>query len=433
MTDVNLRALALDILLAVNEEGQFCHLVLRQVLEKHQYLPRQERAFLTRLVNGTLERQLTLDYVINAFSQTKVNRMKPCIRNVLRMGTYQILCMDSVPDAAAVSEAVKLVKKRGFSGLSGFVNGVLRNIAREGRKVRFPDEVSDPVGAISLRYSIPAWIVELWMNSYGMEQTKRILAGFSGEHGLCVRVNTERVTAEELAEELRAEGIAVEELTSVGNAFSLSGVDYLNGLASFREGRFYVQDVSSMRVAELAGVREGDHVIDVCAAPGGKSLHLAELMHGTGLVEARDLTDYKVGLIQENAARQGAANVRAVRMDAAVRDEGSVEQADALICDLPCSGLGVLGKKPDIRYRMTPEKMRELVQLQREILGAVHDYAKHGGVLVYSTCTINPAENEENVAWLLGEYPEYELISSEQLFPGGENRDGFFLAKLVRH
>lgn len=429
---MNLRALALDILLAVNEEGQYSHLVLRQVLEKHQYLPRQERAFLTRLVNGTLERQVTLDYVIDAYSQTKVHKMKRCIRNVLRLSAYQILYMDSVPDAAAVSEAVRLTKKRGYSALSGFVNAVLRKIAREGRSLRFPDRADDPVSALSVQYSVPAWIVRLWIDSCGMGQTERILDGFSGGQGFFVRVNTERTTAEQLAGELRAEGIAVEPAVSVNNALFLSGVDYLNGLAAFREGRFYVQDISSMRVAELAGVREGDHVIDVCAAPGGKSLHLAELMRGTGLVEARDLTDYKLGLIRDNIARQGARNVRAVRMDATVHDDASVEQADVLICDLPCSGLGVLGKKPDIRYRMTEEKTKELVLLQREILGAVQDYAKHGGTLVYSTCTINPAENEQNVAWLTDEYPEYELVYQEQMFPGGENRDGFFLAKLKR-
>lgn len=433
MTDVNLRALALDILCAVNEEGRYSHLMLRQVLEKYQYLPRYERAFLTRLVEGTIERQITLDYVIDAFSRTKVRKMKPLIRNLMRMSVYQILYMDAVPDSAACDEAVRLAKKRGFSGLSGFVNGVLRSVARDGRTVSWPDGEQEPLAALSVRYSVPQWIVGLWADRYGTEQTERILSGFSGEQALSVRVNLQKTTPEELKKELEAEGLIVQPVHALPYAFYVDGVDHLNALKSFREGRFYVQDVSSMRVAELAGVREGDYVIDVCAAPGGKSLHLAELLCGTGLVEARDLTDYKVGLIRENIAKHGAENVRAVRMDATVHNEPSVERADVLICDLPCSGLGVFGKKPDIRYRMTLEKTRELALLQRQILSTVQDYTKHGGVLIYSTCTINDAENEENVAWFLQNCPEYELLHEEQMFPGGENRDGFFLAKFVRH
>lgn len=433
MTDVNLRALALDILCAVNEEGRYSHLMLRQVLEKYQYLPRYERAFLTRLVEGTIERQITLDYVIDAFSRTKVRKMKPLIRNLMRMSVYQILYMDAVPDSAACDEAVRLAKKRGFSGLSGFVNGVLRSVARDGRTVSWPDGEQEPLAALSVRYSVPQWIVGLWADRYGTEQTERILSGFSGEQALSVRVNLQKTTPEELKKELEAEGLTVQPVHALPYALYVDGVDHLNALKSFREGRFYVQDVSSMRVAELAGVRKGDYVIDVCAAPGGKSLHLAELLCGTGLVEARDLTDYKVGLISENIAKHGAENVRAVRMDATVHNEPSVERADVLICDLPCSGLGVLGKKPDIRYRMTLEKTRELALLQRQILSTVQDYTKHGGVLIYSTCTINDAENEENVAWFLQNCPEYELLHEEQMFPGGENRDGFFLAKFVRH
>lgn len=432
MTDVNLRALALDILCAVNEEGRYSHLMLRQVLEKYQYLPRYERAFLTRLVEGTIERQITLDYVIDAFSRTKVRKMKPLIRNLMRMSAYQILYMDAVPDSAACDEAVRLAKKRGFSGLSGFVNGVLRSVARDGRNVNWPDVEKEPLAALSVRYSVPQWIVGLWADRYGTEQTERILSGFSGEQALSVRVNLQKTTPEELTKELEAEGLTVQSVHALPYAFYVDCVDHLNALKSFREGRFYVQDVSSMRVAELAGVRKGDYVIDVCAAPGGKSLHLAELLCGTGLVEARDLTDYKVGLISENIAKHGAENVRAVRMDATVHNEPSVERADVLICDLPCSGLGVLGKKPDIRYRMTLEKTRELALLQRQILSTVQDYTKHGGVLIYSTCTINDAENEENVAWFLQNWPEYELLHEEQMFPGGENRDGFFLAKFVR-
>ncbi|MCM1283924.1 MAG: 16S rRNA (cytosine(967)-C(5))-methyltransferase RsmB [Muribaculaceae bacterium] len=432
MTDVNMRSLALDILLAVNEDGQYSHILLNQVLEKYQYLPKRERAFLTRLVEGTLERQITLDYVINAFSKTKVHKMKPVIRNLLRLGAYQIMYMNSVPDSAAVSEAVKLAKKRGFTGLSGFVNAVLRSIARDGgSRVEWPNGREKPVEALSIAYSIPQWIIQMWADAYGMDKTREILSGFSEEQGFSIRVNLQKTTPEQLMKELRGEGLTVEQL-SMPCALFVSGVDYLKGLKSFQEGKFYVQDMSSMRVAELADVQQGDYVIDICAAPGGKSLHLAELLNGTGMVEARDLSARKVELIEENLRRHGAQNLRAVQMDASVHDEGSVEKADVLICDLPCSGLGVLGRKPDIRYRMTMEQAKELSLLQRTLLGTTQDYVKRGGSLLYSTCTIHPAENEENVAWFLREYPEYELLYEEQSFPGGENRDGFFLAKFRR-
>lgn len=433
MTEVNTRALALDMLIAVNEEGQYSHLVLRQVLDKYQYLPKQERAFLTRLTEGTIERQITLDYVINAFSKTKVHKMKPVIRNLLRLGTYQIMYMASVPDSAVCNETVKLAKKRGFSGLSGFVNGVLRSIARGWQSVSWPDESGEPISWLSVTYSVPEWMVQMWLQAYGFDQTKEILEGFSGEQGFTIRTNLSKLSPDELKEELLLEGLTVEQVEDIPGAFAISGVDYLNGLTSFQEGKFYVQDVSSMRVALLADVKPNDYVIDVCAAPGGKSVHLAELLAGTGMVEARDLTENKVDMIRENIARHSLTNMKAVQMDARVKDEASVEKADVLICDLPCSGLGVLGKKTDIRYKMTLEKVSQLVELQREILNTVWDYVKPGGTLIYSTCTIHPAENEDNVAWFVKEHPEFSVVYQKQLYPGNKNRDGFFLAKLVRN
>lgn len=187
-----------------------------------------------------------------------------------------------------------------------------------------------------------------------------------------------------------------------------------------------------MMVAETAAPQKGAYIIDVCAAPGGKSTHLAEKLDGTGMVEARDLTEYKVSLIEENIERHGLGNIKAVQMDAVISDAHSVEKADVLICDLPCSGLGVMGKKTDIRYKMTPEKQKDLAALQREILSVVHTYVKPGGTLVYSTCTIHKGENEDNVEWFVKQHPEFALVSSEQMFPGGAYHDGFFIAKLVR-
>lgn len=428
---VNTRALALDMLLAINEEGQYSHLVLRQVLDKYQYLSKQERAFLTRLTEGTVERGITLDYVINAFSKTKVHKMKPVIRNILRMGVYQLLYMDGVPDSAVCNEAVKLVRKRGLSGLSGFVNGVLRTIARDRETISWPEERENPVQAFSIRYSMPEWIVSEWIQSYGLEQTREMLLALGEESKLTVRTNTGKCSPEELRASLEAQGVQVEPVGNIPYAFSISGYDYLGSLDAFRAGWFYVQDLSSMQVAIAAQPKPGDYIIDVCAAPGGKSTHMAELLQGTGMVEARDLTDYKVGLIEENIITHGLSNMKAVQMDATVPDAASESKADVLVCDLPCSGLGVMGRKTDIRYKMTEEQAQELSALQRRILDTVHTYVKPGGTMVYSTCTVRKSENEDNIAWFVQRHPAFQVVSMQQIFPK-DGHDGFFLAKLVK-
>lgn len=429
---ISVRELVLDILLEVNEKEQYSHLVIRDVLNKYQYLEKQERAFLTRLAEGTIEHMLEMDFIINSFSKVKVNKMKPLIRNLLRMSVYQLKYMDSIPDAAVCNEAVKLARKRGFGQLRGFVNGVLRNIARELSHLQYPDEKLEPVRFLEVTYSVPGWMVEQWIKDFGYEQTKGICESFLKERPITIRTNLTKTTPEELKQKLEAEGVTVNEIAKLPYAFEISDYDYLQALESFEAGLFYVQDISSMMVAELAAPERGNYIIDVCAAPGGKSSHLAEKMDGTGTVEARDLTEYKVSLIEENTERHGLVNMQAVQMDATVYDAASEEKADVLICDLPCSGLGVMGKKTDIRYKMTVQKQKDLVQLQRQILDTVHTYVKKGGILVYSTCTIHKDENTGNVEWFVKKYPEFEIISSEQMFPGGEYHDGFFIAKLRR-
>lgn len=438
MTDnVNTRELILDILLEVTKEGSYSHLVLRAVLDKYQYLEKKERAFITRVSEGTIQHMIELDYIINQFSRVKVNKMKPVIRNILRMSVYQLKYMDAVPASAACNEAVKLARKRGFQSLSGFVNGVLRNISRNLDNIAYPDPEKDRVGYLSVCYSMPEWIVEQWLADYGMEQTKKVLDAFLQEAPLTIRTNLNKTTPEALKECLEKEGVCVEPLVCreyprLDYAFLISGFDYLNALQSFQEGLFYVQDISSMMVAELAEPKAGDYIIDVCAAPGGKSVHLAEKLNGTGMVEARDLTDYKVGMIEENIIRHELTNMKAVCMDATVCDEASLEKADIVIADLPCSGLGVMRKKTDIRYKMTPETEKELVLLQRQILQKVCNYVKSGGTLLYSTCTIDKMENENNVEWFLNGHPEFSLVEMHQIFPQETYGDGFFLAKLKK-
>lgn len=419
----NTRELALDMLLAIDRDGQYSHLVLRDVLDKYQYLSKQERAFLTRLTEGTVERMLTLDYVIDQFSKTKVKKMKPLIRELMRLSVYQIMYMDGVPDAAVCNEAVKLARKRGFSGLSGFVNGVLRSVARGWKDVAFQNE--------SVRYSVPEWIIDGWNADYGRDVTEKMLEAFMQPAKITVRTNTQKCTPEELKDRLSQEGVTVEAIEGISYAFALSGFDYLAGLGSFQDGWFYVQDISSMTVAHAADPKKGDYIIDVCAAPGGKSSHLAELLDGSGMVEARDLTEYKVGLIEENILRHDLHNMKAVQQDATLFDEASVEKADILICDLPCSGLGVIGRKSDIRYKMTAEKAHDLAALQQEMLDTVWKYVKRGGKLIYSTCTIHKEENEDNVAAFLQKHPQFTLVEQRQIFPM-EGSDGFFVAKMIR-
>ena len=419
----NTRELALDMLLAIDRDGQYSHLVLRDVLDKYQYLLKQERAFLTRLTEGTVERMLTLDYVIDQFSKTKVKKMKPLIRELMRLSVYQIMYMDGVPDAAVCNEAVKLARKRGFSGLSGFVNGVLRSVARGWKDVAFQNE--------SVRYSVPEWIIDGWNADYGRDVTEKMLEAFMQPAKITVRTNTQKCTPEELKDRLSQEGVTVEAIEGISYAFALSGFDYLAGLGSFQDGWFYVQDISSMTVAHAADPKKGDYIIDVCAAPGGKSSHLAELLDGSGMVEARDLTEYKVGLIEENILRHDLHNMKAVQQDATLFDEASVEKADILICDLPCSGLGVIGRKSDIRYKMTAEKAHDLAVLQQEMLDTVWKYVKRGGKLIYSTCTIHKEENEDNVAAFLQKHPQFTLVEQRQIFPM-EGSDGFFVAKMIR-
>lgn len=446
---VNERELVLGILLEVIEKGRYSHIVLQEVLGKYQYLDKKERAFITRVTEGTLEHMIELDAILDQFSKVKVKKMKPVIRNILRSAVYQLKYMDTVPDSAVCNEAVKLTAKKGFGNLRGFVNGVLRNTARNLDQVQYP---ADPLERMSVEYSMPVWILKMWLPVFGRDITEKMLKSFQEEMPLTIRAAWQKAGEtgrEELKRSLEAEGMQVEPHPYLPYAFSVTGFDYLGELESFRKGWFAVQDVSSMLVCEIADPKPGNIVFDVCAAPGGKALHMAEKLQDTGMVEARDLTAHKVEWMQENIERMGLANIRAVQQDARVLQEASLEKADIVLADLPCSGLGVLGKKTDLKYKISEERLDELVKLQREILAVVQRYVKPGGKLVYSTCTVNPAENIENVHWFLEQYPAYSLkdirenlceaLKKEvqesgclQLIPGIHKSDGFFIACLQR-
>ncbi|WP_395548545.1 MULTISPECIES: 16S rRNA (cytosine(967)-C(5))-methyltransferase RsmB [unclassified Lacrimispora] len=430
------REIALDILLEILERGGYSHIILRQALNKYQYLDKSERAFISRIAEGTVEYLLQIDYIIDSFSNTKVSKMKPVIRTILRMSVYQLIYMDRVPDSAVCNEAVKLAVKRKFTGLKGFVNGVLRNISRNKEGLSWPDD--------SVRYSMPAWIVSMWEESYGRETAVTMMESFLKNKKTTVRCNLAKASKEEIIQSLRNQGAEVSESGISEAVLCIEKYDYMEGLEAFQKGYIQVQDLSSSFVGEIADPKKGDYVIDVCGAPGGKSIHIADKLDGTGMVEVRDLSLLKINMVEENIRRCGYLNIRTKVQDALVTDPDSVEKADIVIADLPCSGLGIIGRKPDIKYRMTPDALESLATLQRNILTVAQAYVKPGGRLIFSTCTINRKENEENARWFLEQFP-FDCISLKgklgekldsaaanrdfiQLLPGIHPCDGFFIA-----
>ncbi|MCD8330705.1 MAG: 16S rRNA (cytosine(967)-C(5))-methyltransferase RsmB [Lachnospiraceae bacterium] len=433
------RETALRILLEV-ERGEKSHIVLQNTWMRHPEISEQDRRFILRLVQGTLEKRLQLDWRINQKSRVPVAKMKPVIRNLLRMSAFQLFYMDRVPASAVCNEAVKLTGRFHMQGLKGFVNGVLRAMARE---EAWPEE------PLCISSSVPEWILDRWRTEYGVEALTGLLRSLEEPHRLTVRRVTSRVSEPELLNSLEAEGASVSPAPFPGDAFQLRVPGKLEELTAYRRGWFQIQDLSSMLVGCLAGIRPGQRVLDVCAAPGGKSLHAADLLAGTGEVLACDLSEAKAARIRENIARSGLSNIQAVVQDATVFVSAWEGQMDVVLADLPCSGLGVMGRKPEIRYSVTPEQVKELAALQRQILANVWRYVRPGGTLLYSTCTVTREENAENRGWILEELPfradEFgdslpEALQGErsvaegflQLLPGMQPCDGFYIARFRR-
>lgn len=474
----SIREQAYEALLAVTRDGMQSHLVIRGYLQKMENST--DRAFFLRLVEGTLEYRLQLDYVIDQYSKTRTAKMRPGIREILRMAVYQILYMDSVPDRAAVSEAVKLTAKKGFAGLRGFVNGVLRTIAREKESICrpeqkegsfcWPDRDKEPARALSVRWSVGEDLIKAWLPVYGAEKTEAICRAFLEDRPLAVRIYKEEMLPEN-GQEIEASDILPH------SGFLRKGLDPAS-LPAFRKGQIYVQDLSSQLAVTAAGIRPGDRVLDLCAAPGGKSLLAVSF---GAQVCARDLTEEKAGRIRENAARclqtilaseiekekqAGAAEIVSERQtalaeqfekrlcaeaaDACVYDPACEAAFDMVIADLPCSGFGVAGRKPEIKYKPYRETVSALAEIQKKILANAVRYVRPGGKLLYSTCTIAREENEDQVRWLLDTFPlqpekpaepVYALLQSRgisytetgvQLLPCDGPWDGFFFAVLRR-
>ena len=449
------RETALLLFVEMEKTKNFGSSLIRDTLNKYDYEDPREKAFLKRLTEGTLESLLTLDYVINAYSKTPTNKMKPLIRSLLRLSVYQILDMDTVPDSAACNEAVRLAKKKGFERLSGFVNGVLRTITRNKEEILNPESAfwqelqKNPVQALSVRYSVPEWMISLWEAQYGEEKTEPMLERLKNGRPLTIRLDS-RLTEEEKAQEIAAievAGVTVQKHQLYADAWNLEGCEGIGHLPGFAEGLFYAQDVSSMLAVEAAGISCGMTVMDLCSAPGGKTT-LAARKAGSGKVICGDVSERKAALILENTDRMKCSNVSVNVWDASVFMEQYKESADVVLLDVPCSGLGVIGRKKEIRYRVTKEDLAALVTLQKKIVDACWQYVKPGGILLYSTCTLDVSENEEMVRYVTEKYPFEaesidpflpECLHSQQtkagflqLFLGEWDTDGFFMARLRR-
>ncbi len=430
----NIREIVLDGLLTFEKELCFSNKLIKDILDKYDYLEPRDKAFIKRLFEGCVERRTELDYHIERFSSLPVKKMKPIIRNLLRMGVYQVIYMDSVPDSAAINEAVKLSKKRGFSKLSGFVNANLRNVSRNKDELIWPDREKNCIKYLSVRYSVPEWICRKWTDIYGAEETERLLSGLLEIHPVTLRFRSD-LSADEIEKAVNGiekTGARLTKDDRFDNVYLAFGIDGVGNLPGYNEGLFTVQDVSSVIAVTSAGISEGDLVYDACASPGGKSILAAELAGKTGRIVSCDISESKVDRILENAGRMGVQNLTARVFDASVSDEEYAGKADVLILDVPCSGLGILGKKRDIKYNASPDGLKELTSLQWNIISACAGYVKKGGRLLYSTCTINPDENEKQVEKICSELPFRQCGKTVQLLPHRDKCDGFFYAVLER-
>ena len=448
---VNEREVVLDMLLSLRE-GKLSHTILKDTLDSYLYLDKSSRGFITRLYEGTIEKRLYLDFIIDGYSKTPVKKMKPIIMLLLEMAVYQIFFMDRVPDSAVINEAVKLAKKRGLTGLSGFVNGVLRNIARNKENIALPDKNKDLIQYLEIKYSTPKAVVEHFINDYGSEKTEEILEAFEEKRPLVARATKNR---EELIKKLDAEGVRVSTDTIFPESLKILELDSLSYLESFEEGDFVIQDESSQFIGKIVGLPKGARVLDLCAAPGGKSLLFAEMEEVDEIISC-DISESKTELIEENVRRIGVSKIKTKVNDASLYNPDFMDGFDLVICDLPCSGLGVMGRKRDIKYNVTEDKIRELAKLQRTILENAVRYVKKGGRLIYSTCTMTKAENEENFTFIsefkgfsavdfsdkirgyVDRYKDGERLVNEakkgfmRLFPGELGTDGFFISEFMR-
>lgn len=387
-------------------------------------------AFVRELVYGVLENKLLLDYIINHFVQTGIEKMKPSDLIILRMGLYQIGYMDSVPEYAAVNESVNLAKR--FSrGREGFINGVLRAYIKNPDEAKLPERKEDEIKYLALKYSYEPWIIELWMDQYKPEFVEEMLIAGNKTPDLSVRVNALKLSREALKKRFLAKEIEVEESELCVNGLRVKGSRLIEGNL-YKSGLFSIQDESSMIAIQKLDPQPGEFIIDVCAAPGGKSLAIAEAMGNTGKVLAQDIYKRKLNIVLNEAERLGLNIIEIRTWDATRADSSLHEKADRVLVDAPCSGLGVIRRKPEIKYKKKSSETDSLPRKQADILEASSKYVKPGGILLYSTCTINPYENQRVITDFLRKNPLFKKIQAIQLLPNINGTDGFYICKMQK-
>lgn len=408
------RELACHVIYAVMDKGAFSGDELRRAFDSEAGMDARDRHFASRLVRGTLENVLLLDHVLGRFTKEPIKKCKPMIRELLRMGAYQVLFMDSVSDAAAVDESVKLAAKLGFKAQRGFVNAVLRNLCRD---------KTLPEGPVELLCSVPDYVYGLIRKQYGEEAAKEIVLSFQNPEKLCVTFLHSKADEATIISSLEKEGITAKKALLTQSSWYLEGYSRIDKTEAFEKGWLQVQGLGSALAGQLINPKPGSTVLDLCAAPGGKTIHMADLMLDHGLIIAADNAPERLIKIDENIARCGFTCIKTVSNDAAVFNSEWEGSMDYVLADLPCSGLGTVGHRPEIRYRVNPSFLKETVSLQRKILSNAWTYLKPGGIMVFSTCTINKTENEDNIKWLLKTAP-LEMLPGDS-FPEGMGEQGF--------
>ena len=423
----NPRQVALNILVEMEKMQSYASLSLDKHLNQSGLMG-PDRRLAAALVMDVTENRIKLDYAIDHFCAKE--QRDATVRNILRLGACQILFYDRVPDSAAVNECVNLVKMAGIVPLSGFVNGLLRTLSREKDNIPWP-KAEEGAACLSVEYSMPLWLVEQLIDDYGFDEARAILSYRPETHPITLRPNLTRLD-DAAFEKLLGKKVWQWERGQTEHAYQVTGAVDISGDRDFTQGMYSIQGESSMRCAQLMGVKAGMQVLDCCAAPGGKASYLAEMMGGTGRVYAWDVHEHRVDLIRAQARRLGLENLRPAVRDATRLKEDLVERMDAVLLDAPCTGLGVMLEKPDVKYRHQPEDLQALAEIQKKLLDTCCQYVKKGGVMVYSTCSILKKENEAQAAAFLLRHPEFEKVEEHQLLSHRDGLDGFYMIKMIR-
>lgn len=432
------RQKAFEILLRIHTTNAYSNLAIDTYLQKDN-MENRDKAFVSALVYGVCERQLTLDYNLSLYLKQPIKKLKPEVLIALRLGAYQLLFMDKVPASAAVNESVNLTKSNRAAFASGLVNAVLRKIMQNG--LSLPEKTED--NYFSVKYSCPQWLVDMYTKAYGEESAEKILISSLGEVPVYVRVNTTKTSVDELISLFAEESIIAEKVGCLDDALVLNKQGSVENLDAFSHGLFHVQDISSQLCCSVLDAKMGERVLDVCSAPGGKTFTICEMMNNTGSVTACDIYSSRVNLINDGAERLGLTSVSATVNDATQFNE-NLGEFDKVLCDVPCSGLGIIRRKPEIKYKSSDD-IDKLHHLQYLILCVTSKYVKRNGTLVYSTCSLNPEENtevcrrflSENKDFILCDIPDgdaFGIVDDKMLtvLPHKKNTDGFFIAKFER-